>query len=121
MSDIWHEIGGDLAVSATGDLAVAVAEEWGRQRVLRRLLTNPGDNLWSLDYGAGLPRMVGSPADADRIAAVTRAQMLQEGAVSRSPLPTVEVTVQTNGTVTGHVRYADAATGEAQLLNVPVT
>jgi phage baseplate assembly protein W len=120
MSDIWHEMGGDLLLSGTGDLAVAEAAEWGRQRVLRRLLTNPGDYLWAPSYGAGLPAMVGQPANEARMAAVTRAQMLQEGAVARSPMPAVNVTVRADGTVIEHVRYADAATGEPQLLTVPV-
>lgn len=121
MSDLSHEMGGDLALSATGDLQTAAGPEWGRQRVLRRLLTNPGDYIWQPGYGAGLAAMVGQPANAARIAAITRAQMLQEGAVARSPMPQADVVVRADGAVFEHVRYADAATGDPQLLTVPVT
>ena len=121
MSDLSHMIGNDLAWGNSGDLAVADGQEWGQQRVLRRLLTNPGDYLWHLTYGAGLPGMVGNPANAARITAITRAQMLQEGAVARNPMPMVDVSVGTDGRVTEYVRYGDAATGEAQLLTVPVS
>lgn len=121
MSDLAHDMGGDLVLSATGDLQTAAGAQWGRQRVLRRLLTNPGDYLWQPGYGAGLPAMVGQPANEARIAAITRAQMLQEGAVARSPMPTADVVARSDGAVFELVRYADAATGEAQLLTVPVT
>ena len=54
MPDINHLWGNDLAFSATGDLATADVPTLTQQRVLRRLLTNPGDYIWELDYGAGL-------------------------------------------------------------------
>lgn len=120
MTDLSHTIGADLEVSAGADLLSVSGSEWGRQRVLRRLLTNPGDCIFHPEYGAGLPAMVGRPVNEARIAAIVRAQMLQEGAVARSPMPTVEVTSTPTGTVTLHVRYADANTGEAQLLTVPI-
>lgn len=120
MTDISHEMGFDLAWSPTGDIAAVDGTDWGRQRVLRRLLTNPGDYLWHLAYGAGLAAMVGQPANATRMGAIARAQMMQEEAVARRPMPMADVNVNPNGTVTMSIRYADGATGESQLLSVPV-
>ena len=46
MPDLAHQFGADLVAGATGDLAVVDGPALGRQRVLRRLLTNPGDYIW---------------------------------------------------------------------------
>ena len=120
MTDLAHNIGADLSLSAGGDLATSTGTQAGQERVLRRLLTNSGDYLWSLDYGAGLPSMIGQPAAPTRIAAIARAQMMQEAAVSRSPAPSADVTSDNAGTVMLHIRYADAATGDTATLSVPV-
>ena len=75
MSDLNHFYGGDLSLSATGDILKVDGSTQGQQRVLRRLLTNPalmdssgkvtvvGDYIWHPTYGAGLPRMVGDTVD----------------------------------------------------------
>ena len=55
---IW---GGDLGAGNTGDIALASGTILGQQRILRRLLTNPGDYIWHTEYGAGLAQFVGSP------------------------------------------------------------
>ena len=120
MSDVRHQFGGDLAVGPTGDLASVDGAELGQQRVLRRLLTNPGDYLWALDYGAGLGQFVGQPADALRIEARIRGQMFREQAVARQPEPVVDVAFDATGTVYVHVRYADAQTGSTQMLSFPI-
>lgn len=111
MSDAHHLFGGDLAVGPSGDLLSAQGGEAGRQRLLRRLLTNPGDYLWDLEYGAGLGRFVGEPVDVARIEAVIRSQMLREAAVVRQPEPSIEVTPGPGGAVYVSIRYADAAAG----------
>jgi len=46
MVDVQHRWAGDLAVTATGDLAVVTGGPLGTERVLRRLLTNPADYIW---------------------------------------------------------------------------
>ena len=53
-----------LRAGAAGDLAPAAGTLRGQQRVLRRLLTNPGDYIWQPGYGAGLGQFVGKPASA---------------------------------------------------------
>lgn len=120
MSDINHTIYSDLVTGGTGDLSPVDGTEAGRQRVLRRLLTNPGDYPFHPSYGAGLARMVGMPADVGRIKALIRGQMLQESAVRQQPEPQVTVT-PINGGITCSIRYTDAATGQPVPLSFDVT
>lgn len=115
MSDAYHWIGGDLNLSATGDLQAADSTIMGQQRVLRRLLSNAAnlakeisaDYIWHQDYGASLPREVGLLADIGRIKAEIRAHIFKEAAVSRSPDPEITVTPIPNG-VAVKIRYMDA-------------
>lgn len=120
MPDAAHFFGGDLQVSATGDILMVDGPVLTQQRLLRRLLTNQGDYIWQLDYGAGLGAFVGKPANAARIGAVIRNQVLLEPTVARVPVPTVSVAVQPTGVVTATVRYADAVTGTSQVLSFPL-
>jgi hypothetical protein len=116
MPDVSHQFGSDLTVGPTGDLAVASGSALGQQRVLRRLLTNPGDYIWQLDYGAGLAGFVGQPARVAQIRAVIRGQIFREAAVATTPEPVVDVQFDGNGTLFVDIRYADAATGQTQIL-----
>src|SRR5271155_5395400 len=105
MPDLWHQFGSDLAVGAGGDLAAATGALEGQQRVLRRLLTNPGDYIWQPTYGAGLGQFVGSPASVTQIQAVVRSQIFKEAAVARTPEPIVEVNADAAGSVYVSIRY----------------
>jgi phage baseplate assembly protein W len=122
MPDLFHQWGSDLAVGATGDIATAAGSLLGQQRVLRRLLTNPGDYIWQPDYGAGLAQFVGQPASAARIRAVIRSQIFEESAVARTPEPVIDVSVLPggSGSVYVHIRYVDSGTGATQLLSFSV-
>jgi hypothetical protein len=120
MPDLSHLYGNDLVVAAGGDLATVDTTILGQQRVLRRLLTNPGDYLWNASYGAGLAQFVGSPASSARIRSVIRSQIFQEAAVARTPEPVIDVQASPNGTVTALVSYADSTTGETQVLSFTV-
>ena len=120
MPDIWHQWGSDLMVGPTGDLASVAGALLGRQRVLRRLLTNPGDYIWQLGYGAGLAQFVGRPANALQIRAVIRSQIFQEAAVARMPEPVIEVASDDIGAVYVDIRYVDAVTGQTQVLSFSV-
>lgn len=120
MPDLFHQYGADLAVGPGGDLASVAGTLLGQQRVLRRLLTNPGDYVWNPGYGAGLAQFVGQPASASRIRSVIRSQIFQESAVARQPEPAVDVAVNPSGTVTVQIRYADSTTGETQVLGFTV-
>ena len=117
MADLFHQFGSDLALSPTGDLATATAATLTQQRVLKRLLTNPVDYIWNLDYGAGLAAFVGEPAASARIGAVIRSQIFKEAAVARTPEPVIDLQLSPAGSVYVHIRYADATTGQTQLLS----
>ena len=89
----------------------------GQQRVLRRLLTNDGDYIWQLGYGAGLAKFVGQPADGTRVRAIIRSQIFKEAAVARTPEPEIVVASDDAGMVSVQMSYADAETNVTQLLD----
>jgi phage baseplate assembly protein W len=120
MADLALQFGGDLGVNSTGDIALADGQTLTEQGVLRRLLTNPGDYIWQLSYGAGLGQFVGQPGAPAAINGTARAQILQEAAVAQTPAPSVGTTVSVDGTVTLTLRYADAANGQTNLLSFSV-
>lgn len=120
MPDAQHTFGNDLTLSATGDIATVDDTQLGQERIIRRLLTNPGDYIWEQTYGAGLPRFIGQPANAARMQAVARTQMYREAVVSRNPAPNITVDVQPTGVVTMNITYADAESGQQQVLSFNV-
>jgi phage baseplate assembly protein W len=120
MYDLFHEWGADLAVGSGGDIALASGSDMISQRVCRRLLTNPGDYLWNLDYGGGLARFIGQPARSTEIEAVITSQLLLETAVPTSPAPQVTTTVvdAANGYVVANISYVDPTSQNPVTLNV---
>jgi hypothetical protein len=111
MADLFAWWSQDLTILPNGDLLTVDGTVEGEQRVLRRLLTNPGAYIWHLEYGAGLPRYVGQPADPNSVAALIMANMLIEQAVAQSPLPVVQVAPSGIGYLTANIKYVDANTG----------
>ncbi len=120
MADLNLTFGGDLAVGPTGDLALVDGVALAEQRVLRRLLTNPGDYIWQISYGAGLGQFVGQPGAPAAINGVTRAQVLLEAMVANNPAPAIDTALAADGTVTLSLRYTDAASGQTNLLSISV-
>lgn len=120
MSDLHLGWAGDVASSETGDLVTIGVPGLGTERVLRRLLTNPGAYIWHPEYGAGLARFVGQPVDPAGVQALIRTQMLLEPAVAVDPEPVVTVQLDPGGSLYVQVRYADADTAEALTLNIQV-
>ena len=117
MPDLWHQFGSDLLAAPSGDLGTVNGSLLGQQRVLRRLLTNPGDYIWQLDYGAGLAQFVGQPVDAAQIRGVIRSQIFLESIVARSPEPQIDVNVVPGTGVFVTITYTDASSGQTQLLS----
>lgn len=107
MADISHAMGLDIALSPSGDLAAVSGAEATQQRVLRRLLTNPGDYIWHLPYGAGLPSTIGQPLHAGTIDAIVQQQMEFEAGVGLMPAPVTTVSSLGSGAVVVQVVYAD--------------
>lgn len=122
--DMSHQWGSDLVTGPTGDLATVTGVQRGQQRLLRRLLTSPGDYIWHPDYGAGLARFIGQPGNVLQIRAVIRSQIFKEAAVARTPEPVIDVEFSPSGavgTVYVHIRYVDAPTRETQTLSFSVS
>jgi hypothetical protein len=88
--------------------------------VLRILLTNQGDYLWALSYGAGLPAQVGETTSARAIEAAVRRQMLTEPGVAHQPPPTVSVTPIFGGVIVARSRTATRATGQQSQVGITV-
>jgi len=120
MYDIHHFVGGDLSTSPAGDLRPVSGTERGKQRILRRLMTNPGDYLFHPDYGAGLGQKVGQSVNLNEWKALISGQMLLEDAVAASPAPSVTLAL-IDGGVSVYITYADATTGTAETLSFDVT
>jgi hypothetical protein len=122
--DIGHQWGADLEVSPTGDLATIGGASEATQRIIRRLLTNPGDYIWNLGYGAGLAGFVGKTTPGAQIEAIARSQMMREPAVAKSPPPEIELPKSTGrdtGTLALSIRYVDATSGQQNSVTIPLT
>ena len=109
--------GQDIGFSNVGDVALASGTSLGQQRVLRRLLTNPGDYIWNPDFGAGLARFVGAPCNTATIRATIRSQIFMEGSVARLPEPVIDVTSASDGSVYVQIRYVDSTSDSTQILS----
>jgi hypothetical protein len=112
----WQQ---DLTLAPDGDLLTVDGTIEGEQRVMRRLLTNPGDYFWHNEYGAGLPKYVGQPEQPDAVSALILSQMMLEDAVAQSPLPQVNTSPITNG-ISTDIKYVDADTGKSVTLGFDV-
>lgn len=120
MNDLYCYWGSDLTASATGDLLPVDTTIRGQQRILRRLLTNPGDYIFHPEYGAGLPRFVGSVADPQKIRALIRGQVLLEDSVAKTPEPDVSLQFIPGG-ISVTIKYADVASKTTQTLSFQVS
>lgn len=109
LQDVAHLWSGDISASSSGDLLLVSGLQRSQQRILRRLMTNPNSYIGQSNYGGGLPQFIGTTADPAEVAAVTRAQMLLEDSVAKSPPPVVTVN-QSPGqnAISESIQYTDA-------------
>lgn len=119
LNDLNHWVGGDLSATSTGDLVLANADTRTQQRIVRRLVTNPGDYIFHPTYGAGLPQKIGQALDIAELRGLIRAQVKMEEGVARSPEPQVDVAAITNG-VSVHIVYTSAITSRPVSLTFSV-
>ena len=124
--DLSNLIGTDLNITSvstntTADIQNVVNPVEGQQRVLRRLLTNPGDYVWQPNYGAGLAKYIGQPMNQLAISGVIRQQMKLERAVKQFPPPSVQVQTSKGGTVLAGIQYIDAESNLTSALSIPLT
>ncbi len=119
MPDLSLPWSGDLSLSPTGGVELISGSQLTRERLVRRLLTNPGDLLEDLTYGAGLARFIGRPVDAPAMQALIAEQAEQEATVSS--VTSVTVTSDRIGSVTATVAYQEAGIPASQLLTLTVS
>jgi len=120
MDDLFHVTGGDLNITLSGDVQPVSRRERVNQRILRRLITNPGDYIFHPEYGAGLGRKVGEAVRPGEWQALIAGQMLLEESVAAYPAPSVRLTQIQDG-VSVSITYTDAATGTPETLRFDVT
>jgi hypothetical protein len=120
MADLQHLIGSDLSITANGNIVMSYDEAEGQERVLRRLLSNPGSYYWHPNYGAGLARFLGKPLITARIKSTIQTQMRLEQAVLQNPSPSVTVSTYNGDTVMANILYVDATTNLTSQLTVPI-
>lgn len=110
--DISLDFGNDLTLGSNADLATVSLAVRGQQRVLRRLLTNPGGYIWYPAYGAGLAAYVGqalSPDVYDQINSTILSQIFLEPAVAQEPAPVISLQTIQSG-LFAQIEYTDNPT-----------
>lgn len=120
MNELAHLVGSDLNLSNVGDIALSTGLPRSQERILRRLMTNPGEYLFHPDYGAGLPRFIGQPLTAAAVRGVIRTQLLLEESVAHKPEPRIDVVAIPEG-ISVTIRYTDANTDAPAALSFNVT
>jgi hypothetical protein len=115
--DISQTLGAGLSFDTTGDLQVTQGTERSQQRVLRRLLTNPGEYLFHLAYGAGLPVQVGKMWARQTLQSLIRQQLWQENSITSQPAPDITVTPVREG-VSLSLRYQEAQANQVVNLSL---
>ena len=120
MYDLYHYVGTDLSVSPSGDLLTVTDSERRKQKILRRLITNPGELVFHPEYGAGLGQKVGDHVNVAEWTALILGQMKLEDSVARIPEPVVTLATIDNG-VNVDVKYNDAISGTPEFLNFDIT
>lgn len=121
ISDVSQFWGQDLTLSNTQDVQLVSDTTLGQQRVLRRLLTNPGDYIFQPNYGAGLLKYVGATTDIAAITALIRSQILLEAVVAKTPAPQITVSNLPNSSDGSALQitivYTDSTNGASQTLS----
>ena len=120
-ADVDHWVGDDLGLSNSNGIGSVNSITKGQQRILRRILTNPGDYKWHPNYGAGVLKYVGQAnGKLDEIKGLIISQAQLEKGVAQLPSPTVEFTVS-GDYVTANVEYTDLDSGSRQFLSFTVS
>jgi hypothetical protein len=117
--------GGDLSIGPRGDINVTSIQTNVQQRLVRRLLTNPGDYIWHTNYGAGLGSFVGKPYSLGNIESVVLSQLELEPLVAVTTAPTVLINQSETGpsatiSVTVQYRVAGSSTEDAVVLGLDI-
>lgn len=122
--DLYHYWGGDIQLSATGDLLTVDGVTETNQRILRGLMTSPSEYFYHPTYGAGIGKHVGdalSVQDYAAIQASIRGIVLADIDVSPNPAPAFDFQPSTSGMLLVSINYTYRPTGELQTLTFNVS
>ncbi|MFZ0271004.1 MAG: hypothetical protein WAL34_04055 [Acidobacteriaceae bacterium] len=120
MVDAFHYYGGDLQLDSSGDIQTVDSVQESQQRILRRLLTNPGDYWWHPEYGAGLPAWIGQDIDEVAMTTLIKTQMYLEESVVQNPPPQIEFSSFSNG-LSSLISYVESDSNQAVTLSFSAT
>jgi hypothetical protein len=129
VADLFHLWGEDLVFDGKGALLTVGGTtpqadplaDLANQRIIRRLLTNPGEYLWYPTYGAGLARFIGQPLNVKALTALVRGQLFLQPEVAQTPAPAISFQIDKTGTVSCSILYTSTLTGQATPLQFPIT
>jgi hypothetical protein len=116
MADLYHYWSDDLQQGSSGDLRPVAGLEESEQRVIRRLMTSPGELVFHPTYGAGLPAHVGDTMNLFEIESLIISQIGLESSVADTPQPTVTLVAGLN-TLSVQIKYTESSTTTARLLS----
>lgn len=128
-ADLYQVYGSDLIFDASGALLTVGGTtpqadpiaNLTNQRIIRRLLTNPGEYLWYPSYGAGLARFIGQPLNVKALTAIVRGQLFLQPEVARTPAPIISFLIDKTGTVSCSILYTATQTGQSTPLQFSIT
>ena len=124
MPDIYQIYGYDVEANVNGDLLTADGSDYVQQRIIRRLLTNPGDYIFHPGYGAGLGQYIGQNLSADKkkeIEGNIIQQILLEDSVAKSPAPVVNFKVLSANTLYVQITYYETTSQQEFTLSFQVS
>ncbi|MDR3480414.1 MAG: phage tail protein [Burkholderiaceae bacterium] len=122
MSSEYHWFGLDIQFAANGDDASASGIAEINQRIVRELMTAPGDYVWQPNYGAGLGRYIGVALSAEKYAEVTaliRSIVVKQPDVQRLPAPAITFQADATGLLSTQIVYTYAPTGQPVTVFAP--
>lgn len=123
--NIYLDWKSDLVLQANGDFLLVNGVQETQQRIIRRLLTNPGSYIWHPDYGAGLGQYIGrllTPAEFDSIKGTITSQIFNEASVAKNPPPKITLTQSADLNILFcTIKYCDAVSQQPFVLSFQVS
>src|SRR5882724_1682110 len=122
LSDIYQIFGNDVEVSSSGDLQTVSGKEFGKQRIMRRLLTPIRAYIFHTSYGAGIPQQIGLALTQElfeKIKTLIYSNIYQESRVSKTPTPQIVLQEVFNG-LACQITYTDTATNQLEIISFTV-
>jgi phage baseplate assembly protein W len=122
MPSEFHWFGLDIQFAASGDDASASGILEINQRIVRELMTAPGEYIWQPDYGAGLGRYIGQALSTEKyteLTALITSIVLKQPDVQKLPAPTISFQSDAAGLLSTQIIYVYAPTGQPVTVFAP--